>query len=158
MKVEYYACGPVALCHIVVDDFGREHNLITGVGEFGDLRAPAYCQAGNFAFSEMEIPEAYDLMWRDEVPPKAAAAPAQDAPICNAIPGPMGNGLCAHGRAVSDHCDACADDHSDHPDSLLAKSIALLRELIDIEGPQPGTAAWADKVRAFIAEVTGEPA
>lgn len=27
---------------------------------------------------------------------------------------------------------------------------ALLQDLIDIEGPQPGTAAWADKVRAFL--------
>lgn len=27
---------------------------------------------------------------------------------------------------------------------------ALLAELIDIEGPQPGTAAWAEKVRAFL--------
>lgn len=27
---------------------------------------------------------------------------------------------------------------------------ALLRELIDIEGPQPGTAGWAAKVRAAL--------
>lgn len=35
--------------------------------------------------------------------------------------------------------------------------LALLRELIDIEGPQPGTAAWAEKVRAVIARAEGEP-
>jgi hypothetical protein len=29
--------------------------------------------------------------------------------------------------------------------------VALLEELIDIEGPQPGTAAWAAKVRAALA-------
>ena len=34
--------------------------------------------------------------------------------------------------------------------------LALLQELIDIEGPQPGTAAWADKARAAIAKATGE--
>lgn len=34
--------------------------------------------------------------------------------------------------------------------------LQLLQELVDIEGPQPGTAAWADKVRAAIAKVTGE--
>jgi hypothetical protein len=34
--------------------------------------------------------------------------------------------------------------------------LAVLQELIDIEGPQPGTAAWADKARAAIAKATGE--
>lgn len=33
---------------------------------------------------------------------------------------------------------------------------ALLRELIDIEGPQPGTADWARKVQAALARVDGE--
>lgn len=33
--------------------------------------------------------------------------------------------------------------------------LALLVELIDIEGPQPGTSAWADKARAAIAKATG---
>jgi hypothetical protein len=32
------------------------------------------------------------------------------------------------------------------------KLLNLLQELIDIEGPQPGTAAWASKARAAIAE------
>lgn len=31
-----------------------------------------------------------------------------------------------------------------------------LEELLDIEGPQPGTAAWADKTRALIAKAKGE--
>lgn len=33
--------------------------------------------------------------------------------------------------------------------------LALLQELIDIEGPQPGTSDWAAKVRAIIASATG---
>lgn len=36
------------------------------------------------------------------------------------------------------------------------KLLAIIQELIDIEGPQPGTAAWADKARAAIAKATGE--
>jgi hypothetical protein len=36
--------------------------------------------------------------------------------------------------------------------------LAVLQELIDIEGPQPGTATWADKARAAIAKATGEQA
>jgi hypothetical protein len=32
------------------------------------------------------------------------------------------------------------------------KMLSLLQELIDIEGPQPGTSEWAAKVRAAIAE------
>jgi hypothetical protein len=34
---------------------------------------------------------------------------------------------------------------------------ALLNELIDIEGPQPGTAAWAEKVHAVLAKATYVP-
>jgi hypothetical protein len=37
----------------------------------------------------------------------------------------------------------------------LPDMLALLRELIDIEGPQPGTADWAEKVRVAIAKATG---
>ena len=33
--------------------------------------------------------------------------------------------------------------------------LALLQELIDIEGPQPGTADWAKKVDAVSAKATG---
>lgn len=33
--------------------------------------------------------------------------------------------------------------------------LALLQELIDIEGPQPGTSEWAGKVRAMIAKAAG---
>ena len=33
--------------------------------------------------------------------------------------------------------------------------LALLQELIDIEGPQPGTSEWANKVHAAIANATG---
>lgn len=34
--------------------------------------------------------------------------------------------------------------------------LALLKELIDIEGPQPGTGGWAGKVRATITQATGD--
>lgn len=37
-----------------------------------------------------------------------------------------------------------------------AELVALLRELIDIEGPQPGTGGWAEKVRAALAKVGGQ--
>lgn len=40
---------------------------------------------------------------------------------------------------------------------LERELIALLTELIDIEGPQPGTAKWATKVRAALAKA-GAPA
>lgn len=33
--------------------------------------------------------------------------------------------------------------------------LALLQELVDMEGPQPGTSAWAKKTQALIAKVTG---
>lgn len=41
---------------------------------------------------------------------------------------------------------------------LIAKSpemFALLQELIDMEGPQPGNVTWAQKVQKLIAEVEG---
>lgn len=34
---------------------------------------------------------------------------------------------------------------------LESELIALLKELINIEGPQPGTGGWAAKVRAALA-------
>lgn len=34
--------------------------------------------------------------------------------------------------------------------------LTLLQELIDIEGPQPGSSAWAVKVQAAIAKATGD--
>lgn len=37
--------------------------------------------------------------------------------------------------------------------SRNADMLALLKELTDIEGPQPGTASWANKVHATIAKV-----
>jgi hypothetical protein len=37
-----------------------------------------------------------------------------------------------------------------------ADMLALLKELIDIEGPCPGNAEWAHKVRAAIAKAEGQ--
>ena len=34
--------------------------------------------------------------------------------------------------------------------------LALLIELVAIEGPQPGTSEWGDKARAAIAKATGQ--
>lgn len=39
---------------------------------------------------------------------------------------------------------------------LERELIALLRELIDIEGPQPGTAGWAAKVKRVLDKVGDE--
>jgi hypothetical protein len=44
-------------------------------------------------------------------------------------------------------CDEAADE--------IERLRALLQELIDIEGPQPGTADWAEKVRAAL--TAGKP-
>jgi len=38
---------------------------------------------------------------------------------------------------------------------LERELIDLLKELIDIEGPQPGTGGWAAKVRAAIEKTEG---
>ena len=40
--------------------------------------------------------------------------------------------------------------------AVAPEMLALLQELIDIEGPQPGTSAWAEKVRAVITKATKE--
>lgn len=39
---------------------------------------------------------------------------------------------------------------------LEREAIALLEELIDIEGPQPGTGGWAAKVRDYLAKHKGK--
>lgn len=38
---------------------------------------------------------------------------------------------------------------------LFAEMLALLEELIDIEGPCPGNWPWAEKVQATIAKARG---
>jgi hypothetical protein len=40
---------------------------------------------------------------------------------------------------------------------LETELVALLKELIDIEGPQPGAGGWARKVRDAIAKAEGAP-
>ena len=52
-------------------------------------------------------------------------------------------------------CGACTEkaeaaDLIESRQKDLTAARALLQKLIDIEGPQPGTAAWADEVRAFL--------
>ena len=37
--------------------------------------------------------------------------------------------------------------------AVAPELLALLKELVDIEGPQPGTSAWADKVLAVLEKV-----
>lgn len=46
----------------------------------------------------------------------------------------------------------------DHHDLIAAAPdlLALLIELVAIEGPQPGTSEWGDKARAAIAKATGQ--
>ena len=39
---------------------------------------------------------------------------------------------------------------------LEAELVTLLKELINIEGPQPGTSAWYAKVKAAIAKAEGQ--
>lgn len=53
---------------------------------------------------------------------------------------------------------ALADSHFKATLRLIAaapKLYRLLKELVDIEGPQPGTATWAKKVDEALAEVEG---
>jgi hypothetical protein len=65
-----------------------------------------------------------------------------------------------HGWALADVQPADEDGiEGEFNASLIATApdlLAVLQELIDIEGPQPGTVAWADKARAAIAKATGE--
>lgn len=42
--------------------------------------------------------------------------------------------------------------------SAAPEMLALLQELVDIEGAQPGTQAWAEKVLAVIDKATGSAA
>lgn len=60
---------------------------------------------------------------------------------------------------MPDHTIGCTFKREDA--LLIAaapKMLAALRELIDIEGPKPATAAWASKVRRLIGKAEGEHA
>lgn len=78
-------------------------------------------------------------------------------------PGPWGKcGLTILGPdqlqiAVAEAHPATAMECQEANARLIAAApelLNLLIELIDIEGPQPGNAAWAEKVRSAIAKVT----
>lgn len=58
--------------------------------------------------------------------------------------------ICETGKNCAPEMEANARLIAAAPDML-----ALLKELIDIEGSQPGTAAWAAKVFAAIAKAEG---
>jgi hypothetical protein len=53
--------------------------------------------------------------------------------------------------------DARADVYNAHLIASAPDLLALLEELIDIEGPQPGHIEWANKVKAAIRKARGEP-
>lgn len=73
---------------------------------------------------------------------------------------PMGQWTLSPGILIADGNDGTpgGDEHDRANASLIAAApdmLALLTELIDIEGPCPGTATWANKVDAVIAKATG---
>lgn len=63
---------------------------------------------------------------------------------------------CLHERKASDGRMGPLDPTGPNANliALAPTMFSLLQELIDIEGPQPGTAQWADKVRTVIAEAS----
>ncbi len=63
MKIQHFTHRSIPVCHIVIDDFGNEHNLITGDGDFGSCGGDTHSRAGAFAHSEMQEPEAFEALW-----------------------------------------------------------------------------------------------
>ena len=63
MKLNHYGkrSNPTVAC--VIDDFGTEHDIITGDGDFGDIFGASFDQAALFMSSEMQEPEAFHRLW-----------------------------------------------------------------------------------------------
>lgn len=57
--------------------------------------------------------------------------------------------------AILRHCDPVELEANARLVAAAPCLLELLQELIDIEGQQPGTAAWANKVRDAISKATG---
>ena len=60
-------------------------------------------------------------------------------------------------HATEESQDADEDQMAANANLIAAAPdlLALLVELVDIEGPMPGTSAWGDKARDAIAKATG---
>lgn len=52
--------------------------------------------------------------------------------------------------------DKAVTQSNAHLIAAAPELLALLIELVDMEGSQPGTSAWGDKARSAIAKATGE--
>lgn len=63
MKLNHYREGSTAAPARVIDDFGTEHNLTTGEGDFGDVSGATFDRAGQFMYSQMQVPEAFANLW-----------------------------------------------------------------------------------------------
>ena len=65
MKLMHDKFGSAVHLGHVVDDFGWEHNLILGRGDFGDCSCPAYEQHSLHHWHQMQDPDAFDALWAE---------------------------------------------------------------------------------------------
>ncbi|MGT2429283.1 hypothetical protein ACU4HD_12150 [Cupriavidus basilensis] len=66
MKLNHYRTHSIPAPSIVTDDFGTEHDMLTGDGDFGNLDDAPFDRAAGFLVSGLQTPEAYEQLWGNE--------------------------------------------------------------------------------------------
>jgi hypothetical protein len=63
MQLNHYGKRSNPTASVVIDDFGTEHNLVTGDGDFGNVYSATFDQAALFMRSALQEPEAFADLW-----------------------------------------------------------------------------------------------
>lgn len=66
MRLMHYHTGSLVRLGAIVDDFGAEHDLILGQGDFGGINSDSWEQHSWHYYSGIEDPAAYEALFPNE--------------------------------------------------------------------------------------------
>ena len=72
------------------------------------------------------------------------------------LPNAIGNEYDSHCIAITQESAHINAEANAHLIAAAPELLAMLKDLVDLEGPQPGNSAWGDRALALIAKAEGE--